>query len=169
MNRKSTLHGLLATVLAAGIGGCASIEAHEAAEAERLASIRTFVAEQELESLEHARFGLRPRWSTIDDRHLVLWKGNRTPVLITLDAPCRDLEWAHAIRVSHFGGLNHIRAGVDTISPLRLTPTEFDGRYHGAQRVGEWPLQRCRVERMHAMDRDQLELLRQQLTGEGAA
>lgn len=158
---------LLMMAVAIGTGACASIEAYEAARGERVETIRQFVADNELEPLDKARFGLRPQWSAIDDRHLVLWKAHRTPVLVTLDAHCRDLEWAHAIRISHFGSLNSIRSGVDTISPIRLTPTEFDGRYHGAQRVGEWPMARCRVKRMHAMTRDQYHELRDALEHSG--
>lgn len=146
-------------------GGCALLGPDDYRPAAPV--IESFIEAEGLEPLDAASFGIRPRWSPLGREHLVLWRSGREPVLLSLVPPCIDLQWAQAIRVSHFGSFTRVRSGVDSISPLRLLPTEFDGRHHSAKRVGEWPASRCRIRAMHALSPDQLEALRDELSPPG--
>ena len=153
--------GVLA--LASVLAGCASMQAQESARRERLAALDAFIAAEALPSLDAESFGLRQRWTPIDDAHLVVWKHDREPVLLTVAEPCLGLRYAQAIRLSGFGSLRRVRRGVDYVEPLPSLGTRFDGRHHPTPRLDSAPVERCRIVDMHGMTTGQLEALQRLL------
>lgn len=147
-----------AGLAAMALAGCASIAAHEAGRALRAQQIGEFLAEQGVAPQEVVRFGPRLEWTVLDERHLILWKHRRDPVLLTLDGPCPDLEWAQAIQVDHFGGLHSVRAGIDGIRVLRSGPSP-----RGAMQPVASP--RCLIRSMHPLTIEQYRALLGRLRG----
>ena len=165
INRKCML--MAACLGSAIVSSCASFAKFEEQRNQRLATISEFVKTEKLAPSQRVVFGLRPQWSAVGhDEHLVLWKHNRIPVLVSLDGPCRDLNWAQGIQLGRFGGLNSVRAGFDSIYPVRDLNSEYGNGQAHKRPSGDWPVSPCRILTLHEMTKSQLEALRAALNAD---
>ena len=64
-------------------------------------------------SVSSVRFNRLHNWQPINDTQLVIWTDLRSPVLVNLSFPCRELDFNHSIGVTSFG--HQIVAGFDKV------------------------------------------------------
>ena len=93
-----------------------------------LAGCATNPAEREREQLalhrEHAGapvpsfryYGRMTSWTSLGDQALAVWTSPSRAYLLHVDAPCNDLAFAQAIRLSESTGMVHAR--FDNVTPI---------------------------------------------------
>lgn len=121
---------LVATVLAALLGGCAT--AGKLTSTERLELYRTHAGEP-VKSFKY--FGSLNGWTELGDSALAVWTKPSEAWLLNLGGPCMDLSYAPAITITNMMG--QVSAGFDRVV------------VHGSGPMEHVP---CRIESIQPLD-----------------
>lgn len=82
-------------------------------------------------------------WSSLDNRHLILWKTAHQPYLLTLDRHCWDLRHSEAIQLTNRTNTIHSRLDAVVVSDRNFTSLP------------------CYISQIHALTKSQAKSMRQ--------
>ena len=136
---KLAAAGLLITLL----GGCAAGPSDEQSSAGSNDVINAFIKAQKLAPVKKVNTFNLHGWQSLDDFHLIISVSHNEAYLVSLRSRCPGLKYASTIATDN--RINTLYANTDSVIVL------------------ERPVQRCRINELHAIGKQQVKLLKEQL------
>lgn len=92
--------------------------------------------------VERFRFWKLRDWELVGDYQLVVWPNRREAYLLTVDKPCSELRWAHAIGISSTGQtvqrrLDTVNVGTQKCRIMEIRPIDYAAMKRDRRRAGQ--------------------------------